>query len=198
MIEVITLHFALALALAPLVAAAQSVPLSLFTDPGSGVSFHYPSVWKRVARPETYIPPVVIQRGLQPAVDVEFSPQGNLYEKTNLSGLDFVYATAPTASAPECYKLGEVDTGSVHKEVIQLRGIVYQHASGGGAGMCHEIGTQIYSTYREGVCHLFEQDIMTVCPGVQEGTRGLTATEMKALQHHLDAIMQSVTFGTRR
>ena len=64
--------------------------------------------------------------------------------------------------------------------------------------MCHEISANIYATYRNDVCHLFEQDFMTVCAGVQEGTRGLTPAETKALQHHLDAIMQSVTFRAQQ
>jgi hypothetical protein len=196
MIPVITLRFALVFAMAPMIAAAQST--SIFSDPGSGVSVHYPSQWKKVPRTETYIPPYLLQEGLNPVVDVEFPPKGSPYEKTNLAGLDFMYATAPAASVADCYKLGEVDTGSAQKDVIQLRGIVYQHASGGGAAMCHQIEVQIYSTYREGVCHLFEQDMMTFCAGVQEGTRGLTAKEIKALQQQLGAIIQSVAFGARR
>jgi hypothetical protein len=198
MIRVMTFRFALAFAMAPMIAAAQSAPLSIFSDPGSGVSFHYPSQWKKVPRQETYIPPYLLQEGLNPVVDVEFSPKGSPYEKTNLAGLDFVYATAPAASVADCYKLGEIDMESAQKDVIQLRGIVYQHASGDGVAMCHQIQTQIYSTYREGICHLFEQDMMTFCAGALEGTRGLTAKQINALQHQLGAIMQSVTFGTQR
>jgi hypothetical protein len=196
MIQVITFRFALVFAMAPMIAAAQST--AIFSDPGSGVSFHYPSQWKKVPRQQTYIPPYLLQQGLRPVVDVEFSPKGTPYEKTNLAVLDFVYATAPAASAADCYKLGEIDMGSAQTEVIQLRGIIYQHASGGGAAMCHENESDIYSTYREGVCHLFEQDMMTFCAGVQEGTRGLTAKETKALQRQLGSIIQSVTFGPPR
>ena len=63
--------------------------------------------------------------------------------------------------------------------------------------MCHEISSEVYSTWRAGTCHLFEEDFMTLCPGVVEGTRGLTPRETRALQRHLDQIMQSVVFTSR-
>jgi hypothetical protein len=174
--------------------AAQQAPLSTYTNATTGVRFRYPSVWKPVSRPEAQTQPFLFDRGLQPMIDLEFSPKGNLYEKTNLVGLDFVYAAPAASSVAACYKLGEIDSGVAQKEIVTLNDVTYQHAFGGGAGMCHQISSNIYATYRGGLCHLFEQDFMTVCAGVQEGTRGLTPMETKALQGHLDAIMQSVTF----
>jgi hypothetical protein len=73
--------------------------------------------------------------------------------------------------------------------------MTYSHSSGGEGGMCHEISSDVYATWRAGTCYLFEEDFMTICPGVVEGTRGLTAQETRALQRHLDQIMQSVTFA---
>jgi hypothetical protein len=177
-------------------AAAQSapIPLSTYTNPGTGVSFQYPSVWRVVPRPAAMTPPSLIDKGLQPLVDVEFSPKGNLYEKTNLVGLNFLYFKVPAKSVEACYQIGEADSGDVHTQVVTLNGVTYQHSSGGGAATCHEISYGVYATFRDGQCHLFEQDFMTFCAGVVDGTRGLTAKESNALQHHLDAIMQSVTF----
>jgi hypothetical protein len=176
------------------VAQQAHIPLSSYSNTSTGVAFQYPSVWKTVSKPDSMQQPFLFDQGLQPAVVLEFSPKGNLYEKTNLVGLDFVYATAPAASVAECYKLGEADSGAAEKEIITLRGVTYQRASGGDAGMCHQLSASIYATYHDGACHLFEQDFSTLCAGVQEGTRGLTSTEVDALHRHLDAIMQSVTF----
>lgn len=190
-------------ALATVLASALSggaqgqIPLSTYTNATTGVRFQYPSVWKPVAKPEAQTQPFLFDQGLQPVIDLEFSPKGNLYEKTNLVGLDFVYAAPAASSVAACYKLGEVDSGVAQKEMVTINGVPYQHAFGGEAAMCHEMSANIYATYRDGVCHLFEQDFMTVCAGVQEGTRGLTPAETKALQHHLDAIMQSVTFSAQ-
>jgi hypothetical protein len=178
-------------------ASAQTahVPLSTWTDSSTGVSFQYPVVWQKVAKPEAMTPPMLFEKGLQPLVDVEFSPKGNVYEKTNLVGLDFLYATTPSATVEACYRLGEAESGDAKKERVTLNGVEYQHAAGGGAATCHEISYDLYSTYRAGMCHLFEEDFMTVCAGVVDGTRGLTPAETKALQGHLDAVMQSVRFS---
>src|ERR1700722_14968042 len=135
--------------------AAQQVPLSTYTNATNGVRFQYPSVWKPVSKPAAMTQPFLFDRGLQPIIDLEFSPKGNLYEKTNLVGLDFVYAAPASSSAVACYKLGEVDVGVAQKDIVTLNGVTYQHAFGGEAGMCHEISANIYATYRNGVCHLF-------------------------------------------
>jgi hypothetical protein len=174
--------------------AAKPVQLTTFKDASNSVSFQYPSIWKRVPKPDAMTQPSLLMAGHKPILDVEFSPKGNLYAKTNLVALDFSYYTAPAASQAACVALGNPDSENA-AVTTHINGIPYSHASGGQGGMCHEISSEVYATWRGGICHLFEEDFMTVCPGVVDGTRALTTRETKALQRHLDAIMQSVTFA---
>jgi hypothetical protein len=169
---------------------------STYSDPTTGVTFQYPSVWKKVPKPDAMTQPMFIMAGINPVIDVEFSPKGNLYEKTNLVGLDFLYYTAPATNAAACAKIAVDTAGTDSKpDTKTIHGVAFQHIQTSNSGMCHEMSAEIYSVYRNGVCHLFEEDFMNVCAGVVEGTRGLTDTETKALQRHLDAIMQSVIFA---
>jgi hypothetical protein len=63
--------------------------------------------------------------------------------------------------------------------------------------MCHEAKQEVYRTYRNGNCYLFEGDMDTTCSGVVEGHRDLTATETRALMRHLNAIPQSIRFAAQ-
>jgi hypothetical protein len=179
----------------PAPAAAKPIPLTTFTDAAHGVSFQYPSVWKRVAKPDAMTLPFLLMAGYKPIIDVEFSSQGNLYAKTNLVGLDFSYYTAPAESQAACAALGNINEGQGVPVSAEIHGVSYSHSSGGEGAACHEISSEVYATWRAGTCHLFEEDFMTICPGVVDGTHELTAQETKALQRHLDQIMQSVTFA---
>ena len=176
--------------------SARPVALATFTDAANGVSLQYPSVWKRVAKPDAMTQPSLLMAGHKPVIDVEFSPKGNLYARTNLVALDFSYYTSPADSSAACATLGNPDSENP-TVTAKINGVTYSHASGGQGGMCHEISSEVYSTWRAGTCHLFEEDFMTLCPGVVEGTRGLTPRETRALQRHLDQIMQSVVFTSR-
>ena len=118
-----------------------------------------------MAKPDAMTQPSLVMAGHQPIVDVEFSPQGNLYAKTNLVGLDFSYYTAPAKSQAACATLGNPDSEN-EAVTAKINGIPYSHSSGGQGGMCHEISSEVYATWRAGTCHLFEEDFMTLCPGV--------------------------------
>jgi hypothetical protein len=173
--------------------AAQPVQLTTFTDASNSVSFQYPSIWRRVPKPDAMTQPSLLMAGHKPILDVEFSPQGNLYARTNLVALDFSYYTEPAQSRAACAALGNPDSEN-RSVTTTINGIPYSHRSGGEGGMCHEISSEVYATWRAGTCHLFEEDFMTLCAGVVDGTRALTPRETKALQRHLDQIMRSVTF----
>jgi len=181
------------LCVATLAAHAQ---LTTYSDPATGVTFQYPSVWKKVPKPDTMTQPMILMAGINPVIDFEFSPKGNLYEKTNLVGLDFLYYTAPAANAAACSKIVTDAAGSDSKPNTKtIHGVAFQHIQTSNSGMCHEMSADIYSIYRNGACYLFEEDFMNVCAGVVDGTRGLSAAETKALQRHLDAITQSIVFA---
>jgi len=169
--------------------------MKTWSDPAIGLTFKYPAVWKLVPQPESYTPPMTLQPNQKPVVDVQFTGAGNLYSKTNLTELDFVYSTQPAESPAACYKAGNIGDDNTKPTLRTIHGVVYSHSGGASAGMCHGISSEAFASFRGRTCHIFEEAFMTVCPGVVEGTRGLTTNETKALQGHLDAIMQSVVFA---
>jgi hypothetical protein len=173
------------------------VPISSFKDTTNGVSFDYPAVWKLSKRSATqpfYEPPVILQPDRLPEASVTFTSAGNYYAKTNLTGLSFTYAALPDSTRESCDKvLAAISTdSSMASDAVVLNGVSFTHLAGGGAGMCHRVTYNVYGTYRYDRCLLFEADIHTLCPGVVDGTRELTAAESKALKRHLDSVMKSV------
>jgi hypothetical protein len=181
----------------PVSPKTSGVPIGTFSDPATGVSFSYPSVWKLSRRSQTqpfYESPVILQPDQRPNASVTFSSAGNYYAKTNLAGLSFTYVAIPDSTPEACDKLiAAADTGSSRPpDRIVLDGVSFTHISGGDAGMCHRVAYDVYGTYRDNRCLLFEADTHTLCPGVVDGTRELTAAESKALKRHLNSIVQSL------
>ena len=127
---------------------------------------------------------------------VIFSPEGNLYAKTNLLGLAFSYATASVPSAAACRALiaRNPSVGSSPTR-MSVAGVPFTAAVGSDAGLSHEQVFTIDSTWFRGKCFLFERDEMTVAPGVQEGVHTLTAQQNRALQRHLREVFESVRFN---
>jgi hypothetical protein len=184
-----------ALLLTALSAAAQS---STYTDPKNGVSFQYPSVWTPVANPADYTQSVVGENSsIKPAFVVEFSPKGNLYEHTNLTGLAYLYFVVPNSDIMACAKLGDLNMGEKPKPTKStIHGVHFQHSKGGDAGMSHQLDSDAYSVYRNGVCFIFEEIFSNISQGVIDdpGEHDLTSAQAKALQRHLDAITESIVF----
>jgi hypothetical protein len=177
-------------------ALAASAQTATYTDPKSGVTFQYPSVWKQVADPASYTQSMVAENSLiKPVFVIEFSPKGNLYEHTNLTGLAFLYFAAPSPDVMACAKLGDVNLGESPKPTNStIHGVHFQRSKGSDAGMSHQLGSNAYSIYRNGVCYIFEEVFMNISRGVIESAHDLSNAETKALQHHLDAITQSIVF----
>jgi hypothetical protein len=183
-----------ALLLAAFSASAQT---STYTDPKNGVSFQYPSVWKTDADPSSAAslvrenPP-----NITPVFAVEFSPEGNLYEKTNLTGLAYIYFATPSPNITACAKLSDVNQGQPPKPTnVIIRGVRFQHSTGGDGGMSQWMTSDAYSTYRSGTCYIFEEIFKTVNAQVAE-KHDLTKAQATALTRHLHAITESIVFAT--
>jgi hypothetical protein len=171
-----------------------STPLTQYTDPAHSVTFTYPSVWKQVKEFEDYSPPAVFRatgsaNKIKPAIVIQFTGAGNLYARTDLSVIAFQYGTVANSSPAACSKIA-VDISEPATTLIH--GVRFRHGSESGGGAGHGIKWDVYTTYRSGVCYVFEEDFAT--DDVVDHERSLTKSEMKALHRHLDAIMQSVQF----
>jgi len=174
-------------------AAAQN---ATYSDPKTGVTFQYPSVWVPYDKAPSYMGPSFISETVQPRASFTFTNDNNVYRKTLLLSLIFSYFVVPTTDAASCLKLvQDASGGDLQPKPVVIHGVSYQEIDGGDAGMCHEQGNQIAITYRNNQCFIFERDFNTECYGADDTKRKLTAAENKALQRHLDTIMQSIVFS---
>lgn len=172
------------------VAAPAAVPMTHFSQ--GGVAFDYPAVWTKSAIAGGYLPTMIPQGA---GTTVSFSPAGNYYKDTNLSGLQFTYETRPGLSTGGCVALLATNGDAAATKLTTVNGVGFRESSGGDAGMCHHRQATADVVFRGGTCYLFERDFDTICAGVKPGERELTATEMKALERHLDDVFKSVRFG---
>lgn len=178
-------------------AGKAAVPMSEYRDP-NGVSFEYPTVWTRKVSDVSYFGTTILKNDLPSRVVVVFSPAGNLYAKTTLAGLSFTYAVLPSTTLSACDAQAGTDSPDAKVDEIQIHGVAFKHATSSDAGMCHGIERNLYWTYRDGSCHLFEAEFQTICYGAVDGQRHLTDAETRALHRHLLAIPQSIRFGLAR
>jgi hypothetical protein len=169
-------------------------PMATYTDPDGDVSFEYPVVWKIDTSAKFYIPPMILQSDRAPRLQVVFSPEGNVYEKTTLHALVFAYVKSPQPSQEACAAMsGSSPRDKVETETIN--GVPFQHFETEDAAMCHGAKREVYRTYRNRTCYLFEGDMDTTCLGAVDGQRDLTPSERRALIRHLNAIPQSIRFA---
>jgi len=186
------LHLVL-LGLTTIAARAQ---LTTYRDPKTGVSFKYPSVWVSYDKAPSYMGPSFTSQTVQPRASFIFSADNNLYKKTLLLSLIFSYFVTPAADDASCLKFAkDAASDDAKSKNLVIHGVRFQEVDGGDAGMCHEQSNQIAVTYRNNQCFVFERDFNTECYGADETKRKLTNAEMKALQRHLDEVMQSVVFA---
>lgn len=176
----------------------EKVPTTIFRDAGTGVAFRYPVVWTiaEANNQNGYLPPAMNDiAGLHLVVNVVFSPDGNFYQNTNLQDLSFAFGAVRGADAAACRDLvgsnQELD-GPVH--TVKRQGITFTEATGGDGAMSHLLTFTMDSTWRAGVCLLFERDEATIAPDVQPGKRALSSGEDAALQRHLRYIFESIVF----
>ena len=178
---------------------AASKVFRTYRDKATGVAFRYPSVWKPSSpnNQNGYLPPAISDSSfVEMRKIVFFSPDGNLYEKTNLQQLSFAYGVARVGSAAACSSLiadNQERTGPVR--TASRGGQIFTEVQGGDAAMSHRLQFTLDSTWHSGKCLVFEQDEATIAPYVQEGKRVLSVREEAALQRHLHAVLKSISFA---
>jgi hypothetical protein len=177
-------------------AHAQSTALKTFHDAKYGVTFRYPAQWKSGQAVQFYLDSEVL--GLNPDGG-ENDPIGKVgfvvgqsgpYAGTNLNGVQFVFNVIPRSTEEECRKRVEA---VANKPLLQttVHGITYSHYSGGDAGLGHGASREIYSSFRDEHCYLFEESIHTVS---MDDPKSLNPAQWKHLRKELDGVMQSVRF----
>jgi hypothetical protein len=185
------------LSLAILGGQAQS--LKSFQDPHTTVIFSYPAEWSDGPEVLFYLGSAIttLTKDGGPAaprakVGFVVDKKSGPYAGTNLNGVQFVYNEVPDADADSCRKRVTDRTEDEFKvEPVQLNGVTYTHYSGGDAGLGHGAQREIYATYREGRCILFEESIHRFNLAPDEAKQ-LSAEQTEQLRRELDAVMRSV------
>jgi hypothetical protein len=176
--------------------AVEGGPSTIYTDASTGVSFQYPSAWKQVRRTSGFNPPFAFSEANPATVIVEFTGEGNEYQGTTLESLDFLYGTVKATSADACQKLVDAAGFDEKKPMSQtIHGVTFMHSSGGEGSTGHFIHAEVYTTFRDDTCNIFEEDFTHSAPDMP-GKRTLTRDEQDVLQRRLDRIMRSVTFAS--
>lgn len=164
-----------------------------YLDSEGGVSFRYPSVWTSSKRWGSYFSAAIAPNAEPMNVAVSFSPVGNYYAPTTLTGLDFLYRRVAAPDSETCLKILRQGEGGGKPEQVVINGVPFGHVATGEAGMSKAVSQDVYVTYRSGTCYLFEEDVDEVGAGVVPGKdRNLTAQERRALRRHLAEVMNSV------
>jgi hypothetical protein len=184
----------------PLLAPSQIRAHKTFHDPKYGVSFRYPSGWSDGADVDFYLGSEILDvkpegGAAAPIAKVGFAvKEGDpRFSHTHLSGVQFVYNVISQSTPEDCRgRIQDLSRDPIVETV--LRGVTYHHFSGGDAGLGHQASREIYATFREGRCYLFEEAIHTA---TGENSRALTVQQWKHLRRELDAVMQSVHIEER-
>ncbi len=184
---------------APSVAESGDANLTTYRDPGTGVSFRYPTIWRPAVGQVLPAPAFAAVAGA-PRMTQQFTPEGTPYADTVLRAMTFSYTAKAGLDQAGCADLPvKIVAGATQPGKVFYGATAYTEASGGDAAMCTQVKTRVDTTLRGGQCLVFERDIVTSCPFVKSTTlpRPLTAGENAALQQHLDAVMQSVQIAPK-
>ena len=174
---------------------SASVPMKSYKDETGGVSLRYPSVWTFSNTAGSYFPSAIAPQGEPVQAVFSFSPKGNYYEGTTLTGLQFLYRRQQTATRQDCESILFTNRDVGKLDHLTLHGVPFSHLAAGEAGMMKSESQEAYATWRGGTCFLFEEQLDEIAKGTDDGkTRNLTAAEARALRRHLDDILHSVTF----
>ncbi len=169
-----------------------------YTDHRHGVTFRYPSSWKSTTQ-FGYHPPRLTNSSATPIAGFGYSEGGfprdrivGPYAGTNLEGVGIVYSAVPAASAAECEaKAASVSDSPKHSQTAfgHREFSVYEAE---GIGMSQSIAGELYATYGEHTCYLFETDRAVASPGALDNIQALTPAQLSSIDAHLLDIMKSV------
>jgi hypothetical protein len=165
-----------------------------FVDSATGVSFQYPKEWKRANNSQSYLPTAMIPQGAQVRGAIVWNAQKP--PKTTLTGAQFLYALDKGASSDAClHPHNEGDSAKPVIDMVRIGSISYAHNHAENAGMCHQEQEDIYATYTNNACYLFDLSLHTICSGVVDGMRDATPSELGAIHAKLEDILKTVQIG---
>ncbi len=175
-----------------------------YTDAQHGVTFHYPSVWQAETQ-FAYHPPALSRSDEdKPIAGFGYSeggfPRGRFigpYSESELEGVGFVYTAEPAASAAECEaKAASYSDSPKHTKVV-IGGRTFSDYETGEGGMSQSISGDLYATYAQHTCYLFEADVAMVSAAVVDDIKPLDTAQMSAIFKRLTEIMKTVRIASK-
>jgi hypothetical protein len=177
--------------------AAVDDSATRFSDPVTGVSFQYPKEWKQATGNQFYLGQDFVPENAEVRGAVIWKAWDKTEDaKTTLAGAQFLYAVQKDASSADCAHPVINDPASDSTvDTVTVGGIAYAHNHGEEGGMCHEEKEDIYATYRNGACYLFDLSVHSICSGVVDGMRDATPAELADVDARLMKILKTVKFS---
>jgi len=181
-----------------LAAQAQGPAMKTFHDARYGVTFQYPAQW--ISGPDAFHLGAEALRqtpdggGPLGKVGFEVGQDGGPYPGAMLTGLQFAYDVIPRSSRDNCRKRLE-EIYNTPSTPTTIRGVAYNHTSFEGAWTGHQVFLEIYSSFQNGHCYLFDEQINTIS---SEEAKPLSAAQWKQLRDELASVMQSVRIQPKR
>jgi hypothetical protein len=170
-----------------------------YTDPQHGVTFRYPSTWKAETQ-FGFHAPALTDSDQQPIAGFGYEEPDNSqhpdatgpYSGTNLEGFGIVYSAASAVNANECdARAAKVGDAPKHRTVM-FYGRSFAEYETGEAGMSQSNDGNLYATYVQPFCYLFETDEATVSPSAMDVPKALSSAQEHFIHAHLLDIMKSV------
>lgn len=168
-----------------------------FADPQNGVRFRYPKDWKEASKNRFYLEQDFVPDKAEVRGVVAWKAwEETVNAKTTLAGAQFVYALDRNASSAAClHPQNHGDATASTVDTVKIRGMEYAHNHGGEGGMCHSENEDVYTTYRNHACYLFDLSVHTICSGVVDGMRDATPAELAEADAKLMGILKTVTIN---
>ena len=181
-----------------LAAPAQSPALKTFHDATYGVTFRYPAQWSSGPDVQFYLGSEILERNPDGGAKEPLGKVGFVvgktgpYAGTDLNGVQFVFNAIARSTEDDCRKRVE-DVANRPLLQTTVHGIAYNHYSGGDAGLGHGAAREIFSSFRDGHCYLFEESVHTVS---MDDPKPLSPSQLNHLHKELDGVMQSVRYDS--
>lgn len=176
-----------------------------YSDPTHGLTFRYPSVWRPTTELAYHAP--ALEHSFAPPI-AEFAhdedgfprDRGQIigpYSSTNLEAVGILYSAIDAASATECKTRAASLSDRSHSTTIVIGGRPFSVFGTGDAGMSQSISGDLYATYANHTCYLFETDL-ALADEQAGGLPGLTTAQLRYIFAHLESIVKSVRIASRR
>ena len=194
------------LAGASVATAAAAKPLTLvqlwrldaiYRDTRHGVTFRYPSVWKAETQ-FGYHAPALSEAELKPIAGFGYEEGGfprdgavGPYSATNLEGVGIVYSAQPTDKISACRSMAAGIAGSASYKTVRLGGRLFSLYATGEAGMSQFVAGDLYATYADHTCFLFETSV-AAASAKDNDVQELRTEQDRYIAAHLLGIMKTV------